>query len=139
MIYYQLLKSDSSLTFEKTLEAINRIEGSEEKQSLIIKLALDQVDIDPEQAARMAFLIEDVNIKEETIVDIIARAIQKDLAVALKLSYLIEDLKLKVKVLFGIIAKYHEKKKTPELVELIYQIVNLLGNSDLSASRSPLL
>jgi hypothetical protein len=128
--YYKLIRSDKKLDYNGILQAINQIENGAEKQRLIRKLALDRVDLDPEQAARMAFLIEDPSVKEETMKDIIGKTVEKDTSIALKLTYLINDIRLKVSVLYGIIKKLNDKKRKSEAVEYLNQIINLLADAN---------
>jgi len=128
--YYNLIRAYSSLNIEEALQVIKKARKSKKKEDLIRKLALDRVDIDPEQSGRIAFLIEDPEVKEELMKDIIGKTIDKDPLMALKLSYLIDDPKYKIKALLSIARRLNEKNKKADLVDVLNQIIIIFKDMD---------
>ena len=129
-LYYNLIRANATLNLESTLQAIKNLNDINQKNLITKNIALDYVDIDPEQVSKILSLIKEDSTKENAILEVISRSLEKSTELALKFSEFIKDEIIKIKVLFNIIKNLHENKN-PELIQpIINQIDQIILKSD---------
>jgi len=72
-LYYNLIRAFGFMDLDGTVEIIKNLTKNEKRTELIKNLAFDQIKVNPEQAPRMAFLIEDLSQREQLVINIIGR------------------------------------------------------------------
>ena len=127
-LYYNLIRAFGFIDLDGTIEIIKNLTKDEKRIELIKNLAFDQIKINPEEAPRIAFLIEDLSVREQLIINIIGMIIDIDPDVAVKISQLINTELVRIKVLFNIIKEIYKKDKS-KAIEILNHIINIIEKS----------
>ncbi len=127
-LYFNLIRAFGFIDLDKTIEIVKNLTQNDKKTELIKDLAFDQIKINPEQAPRIAFLIEDLSQREQLIIDVIGKIIEIEPDVALKVSQLINNELTRIKIQFNIIRIIYEKDNL-KAIEILKQIINNLEKS----------
>lgn len=128
-LHYNLLRAYASIDLKSSFEKLKNIENNEKRFELIRSVAFDQVKKDPEQAPRVAYLLEDPSIRENLILDIISETINLNPSVALKMSTIISDDLSKIKILFNIVKEFHKNNNRTEILNILNNIINIVEKS----------
>jgi len=129
--YYKLIRAHSSVNLDNSIQIIKSLNDQQRKNELVRTIALDYVDINPQQINYIIGLVEESATKQDTILDIIGKLLNKDPQLSIQFANLIVDEFLKVKVLFNIIKKLHFNKKYLEISYIVRQINHIILNSNL--------
>ncbi len=127
--YINLIRAYAIKNLEPSLQIVQNFPDLEKKQNILKVLALDQVKDDPEQAIKIANLIQNPSIKENLLISVYSRIVNSDPFLALKLRDLIDNNDLKIKVLFNIAKKLREKDVKSDLIHVINLIIKTLLKS----------
>ncbi|MFX1340041.1 MAG: hypothetical protein ACFFDK_15630 [Promethearchaeota archaeon] len=122
-LYYNLIRAFAFLDLDGTIEMIKNLTKNEKRTELIKYIAFDQIKLDPEQAPRIAFLIEDLSIREQLVMDLIGKIIETEPNIALKISQLITDELMRIKIQLNVIRIIYEKEKL-KAIEILKNIIN---------------
>ena len=136
-LYYNLIRAFEFIDLDRTIELVKNLTQNEKKTELIKYIAFDQIKINPEQAPRIAFLIEDPSQREQLIIDIIGKTIETEPDVALKVSQLINNELKRIKIQYNIIRMIYEKdlKKGIEILKHIINILEKTSNLNLAENN----
>ncbi|TFG06877.1 MAG: hypothetical protein EU539_06485 [Promethearchaeota archaeon] len=127
--YHDLIRACGSFNLDHAIEIIKSLPESGKKDELIKKLALDQIDLDPEQAPRIAYLITDPSLRENLIINMIGKTIDQDIVLSLQISQLIEDESKRIKILFNILEVVNKKDNRDKAIEIINKIIEIIEKS----------
>jgi hypothetical protein len=128
-LYYNLIRAYSSIDLDGTIQILKNLTMKNMKYELIKNITLDQLKIDPEQAPKVAFLIEDFSVRQNLITEIILKTIKLNPEIAIKISQLIEDELLRIKILFNIVKELHDRSNKLEVLKLINKIIKIMEKS----------
>ncbi|NVM36534.1 MAG: hypothetical protein HWN81_13135 [Candidatus Lokiarchaeota archaeon] len=124
--YYNIIRAYGLKNLDSTLQIVNNLTDLNSKQQLLKFLAIDQANINPEQALKIGVLIQETSTKENLLINIYSKIIGSNPLLALKLIGLIEDDILKIKILFNIAKKLKERDIGSELVIVLNLIIEKL-------------
>ncbi len=129
-LYYNLIRANATLNLENTLQAIKNLNDIEKKNSILQKISLDYVNIDPEQVVKILSVVDDDSLRENAMLEVIYFSLEIDSRIALKFAELIKDEIIKIKVLFDIVKYLHDNKKDELILRIIRQINQIILNSN---------
>jgi hypothetical protein len=129
-LYYNLIRANATLNLENTLQAIKNLNDIEKKNSILQKISLDYVNIDPEQIVKILSVVDDDSVRENAMLEVISFSLEIDSRIALKFAELIKDEIIKIKVLFDIVKNLHDNKKDELIITIIKQINQIILNSN---------
>jgi len=121
-----LLRTYATINLEATLNFIKNLSQNNEVVSLIRSIALDKAITNPDEAPKIAFLIQDQSLRQNLIFEIISKTAEKNHDTAVKICTIIDDDLLKVKTLFNIIKILFQKNFKSEIVSLLNQIITII-------------
>ncbi len=124
-LYYNLIRAFAFIDLDGTIEIIKNLTKNDKRTELIKYLAFDQIKVNPEQAPRIAFLIEDLSLREQLVFNIIGKIIENESDVAIKVSQLISNELLRFKIQLNIIRIIYEKDIL-KAIEILNQIINTI-------------
>ena len=127
-LYYNLIRAFAFIDLDGTIEFIKNLTKNDKRTELIKFIAFDQIKVNPEQAPRIAFLIEDPSLREQLIINIIGKTIETNPDIALKVSQLINNELVRVKIQLNIIRIIYEKDKL-KAIEILNHILNTIEKS----------
>ena len=128
--YYDLIRAYAFIDLENTIQILKTLTANEKKYELIKKIAMDQLKIDPEQAPRVAFLIDNPSVKKGLITELILQTIKINPEIAIKISQLIEEEELlRVKILLNVVREFHNKGNKSQVVSLLHQNIKIMEDS----------
>jgi len=128
-LYYNLIRANATLNLDSSLQVVEKLTDLSKKNQIARSIALDYVNIDPDQVSKILLFIEEDSIKENAIFEVIFMSLEKDSSLALKFAELIKDEIVKIKVLFNIIKKLHENKNNSLILGIIKQIDEIILKS----------
>jgi len=129
-LYYSLIRANATLNLDSSLQAIEKLNDLNRRNQIAKSIALDYVNIDPDQVSKILSFIEEDSIKENAIFEVIFMSLEKDSSLALKFTEFIEDEIVKIKILFNIIKKLHENKNNSLILTIINQIDEIILKSN---------
>ena len=129
-LYYSLIRANATLNLDSSLQAIKKLNDLNKRNQIAKSIALDYVNIDPDQVSKILSFIEEDSIKENAIFEVIFMSLEKDSSLALKFTEFIEDEIVKIKILFNIIKKLHENKNNSLILTIINQIDEIILKSN---------
>jgi len=129
-LYYSLIRANATLNLDSSLQAIKKLNDLNKRNQIAKSIALDYVNIDPDQVSKILSFIEEDSIKENAIFEAIFMSLEKDSNLALKFTEFIEDEIVKIKILFNIIKKLHENKNNSLILTIINQIDEIILKSN---------
>ena len=129
-LYYSLIRANATLNLDSSLQAIEKLNDLNKRNQIAKSIALDYVNIDPDQVSKILSFIEEDSIKENAIFEAIFMSLEKDSSLALKFTEFIEDEIVKIKILFNIIKKLHENKNNSLILTIINQIDEIILKSN---------
>ena len=118
-LYYNLIRAFAFIDLDGTIEIIKNLTKNDKRTELIKFIVFDQIKVNPEQAPRIAFLIEDPSLREQLIINIIGKTIETNPDIALKVSQLINNELVRVKIQLNIIRIIYEKEKLKESLDFL--------------------
>ncbi|HEY0090719.1 MAG TPA: hypothetical protein VGB37_17850 [Candidatus Lokiarchaeia archaeon] len=125
-----LLRTYATINLEATLNFIKNLPQNNEAVSLIRSIALDEAITNPDEAPKIAFLIQDQSVRQNLIFEIISKTAEKNHDTAVKICTIIDDDLLKVKMLFNIIKILFQKNFKSEIVSLLNQIISIIEKTN---------
>jgi len=128
-LYYNLIRANATLNLDSSLQVVEKLTDLSKRNQIAKSIALDYVNINPDQVRKILSFIEEGSIKENAIFEVIFMSLEKDSSLALKLTELIKDEIVKIKILFNIIKKIHENKNNSLILEIINQIDEIILKS----------
>ncbi|MFW9989818.1 MAG: hypothetical protein ACFFC3_14290 [Candidatus Odinarchaeota archaeon] len=126
--YFNLIRAYGLKNIDSTLQIVNNLSDSKDKQQLIELLAQDHVEIDPERAIKVALLIQDSSSKEDLFLKIYSKMIELNPLLALKLIGHVESEIRKIQILFNIAKKLKEQNNESELTVVVNLILEKILN-----------
>ncbi len=129
-LHNDLTRANSTKNLEESLMTVKDIKDLNKKNQLIKGIALDYININPDEIPKILSLVEEKTLKEKYLLVILNNSLKKEASIALKLVEQIEDEVIKIKVLFNIIKKFHEEKKDDLIPPILKQIDQIILNSD---------
>jgi len=130
-LYYNLIRANATLKLDSSLQVVEKLNDLKKKNQIAKSIALDYVNIDPDQVSKILSFIKEDSIKENAIFEVIFMSLEKDSNLALKFTEFIKDEIVKVKVLFNILKKLHENKNNSLILAIINQINEIILKSKL--------
>jgi len=130
-LYYNLIRTNATLKLDSSLQVVEKLNDLKKKNQIAKSIALDYVNIDPDQVSKILSFIKEDSIKENAIFEVIFMSLEKDSNLALKFTEFIKDEIVKVKVLFNILKKLHENKNNSLILTIINQIDEIILKSKL--------
>ena len=130
-LYYNLIRTNATLKLDSSLQVVEKLNDLKKKNQIAKSIALDYVNIDPDQVSKILSFIKEDSIKENAIFEVIFMSLEKDSNLALKFTEFIKDEIVKVKVLFNILKKLHENKNNSLILAIINQINEIILKSKL--------
>ena len=130
-LYYNLIRANATLKLDSSLQVVEKLNDLKKKNQIAKSIALDYVNIDPDQVSKILSFIKEDSIKENAIFEVIFMSLEKDSNLALKFTEFIKDEIVKVKVLFNILKKLHENKNNSLILTIINQIDEIILKSKL--------
>jgi len=130
-LYYNLIRTNATLKLDSSLQVVEKLNDLKKKNQIAKSIALDYVNIDPDQVSKILSFIKEDSIKENAIFEVIFMSLEKDSNLALKFTEFIKDEIVKVKVLFNILKKLHENKNNSLILTIINQINEIILKSKL--------
>ncbi|TFG25802.1 MAG: hypothetical protein EU532_11340 [Promethearchaeota archaeon] len=127
-LYYNLIRAYAKFDLNGTIEIVKNLAKNEKRIELIKNLALDQINVDPEQVPRIAFLIDDISQREQFMSNIIGRIMKINVDIAVKISQIIANELLRVKILINIIKEVYDKNNS-KANEILRHIINTIEKS----------
>jgi len=128
-LYYNLIRANATLNLDSSLQVVEKLTDLSKRNQIAKSIALDYVNINPDQVSKILSFIEEGSIKENAIFEVIFMSLEKDSSLALKFTELIKDEIVKIKILFNIIKKIHENKNNSLILEIINQIDEIILKS----------
>jgi hypothetical protein len=129
-LYYNLIRANATLNLENNLQAIKNLNDIEKKNSILQKISLDYVNLDPEQVVKILSVIDDASVRENVILEVISFSLEIDSLLALKFAEYVKDEIIKIKVLFDVVKYLHDNKKEELILTIIRQINQIILNSN---------
>jgi len=130
-LYYNLIRANATLKLDSSLQVVEKLNDLKKKNQIAKSIALDYMNIDPDQVSKILSFIKEDSIKENAIFEVIFMSLEKDSNLALKFTEFIKDEIVKVKVLFNILKKLHENKNNSLILAIINQINEIILKSKL--------
>ena len=130
-LYYNLIRANATLKLDSSLQVVEKLNDLKKKNQIAKSIALDYVNIDPDQVSKILSFIKEDSIKENAIFEVIFMSLEKDSNLALKFTEFIKDEIVKVKVLFNILKKLHENKNNSLILTIINQIDEIILKSKI--------
>jgi len=130
-LYYNLIRTNATLNLDSSLQVVEKLNDQDKKNQIAKSIALDYVNIAPDQVSKILSYIEEDSIKENAVFEVIFMSLEKDSSLALKFTEFIKDEIVKIKVLFNIIKKLHENKNNSLILTIINQIDKIILKSNL--------
>ena len=129
-LHNALIRVNAPKNLDESLQTVEDLKDLNNKNQLIKNIALDYININPDEIPKILSLIEETTVKEEILLVILNKSLKKEVSIALKLVEQIEDEIIKIKVLFNIIKKIHEEKKDNLILPILKQIDQIILSSD---------
>ena len=129
-LHNALIRVNVPKNLDESLQTVEDLKDLNNKNQLIKNIALDYININPDEIPKILSLIEETTVKEEILLVILNESLKKEVSIALKLVEQIEDEIIKIKVLFNIIKKIHEEKKDNLILPILKQIDQIILSSD---------
>ena len=129
-LHNALIRVNAPKNLDESLQTVEDLKDLNNKNQLIKNIALDYININPDEIPKILSLIEETTVKEKFLLEILFKSLKKEVSIALKLVEQIEDEIIKIKVLFNIIKKIHEEKKDNLILPILKQIDQIILSSD---------
>ena len=123
--YINLVRAYAFKNFDVMLQLVKNLQDLDIQQNLFKFLALDQAQINQEQAIKIGVLVQNPSIKENLLINIFGKIIESNPLLALKFIENIDENILKAKILFNIAKKLHEQDAKTELVNILNLIIRI--------------
>jgi hypothetical protein len=127
--YYDLLRVYSIKNLVQCLQIIKNLNDENKRNVLLSEIALDYVEVSPDQISKIISLITSSSARDQALVDIISKCYKNQFDFALNLSHLITEELLKVKVLFSLMKQLNQSKKNDQILQIIKKIDQIVMNS----------
>ena len=129
-LYYNLIRAFAFIDLDGTIEIIKNLTKNEKRIELIKYITFDQIKVNPEQTPRIAFLIEDLSLRDQLVISIIGKIIEIKPEIALQISQVINDESMRAKIQLNIIRMIYEEDKV-KAIEILKLIINNLEKSSV--------
>ena len=129
-LHNALIRANAPKNLEASLKRVKDIKDINKKHQLIKSIALDYININPDEILKILSLIEDKTVKEKFFLAVLFKSLKKEASLALKLVEQIEDEIVRIKVLFNIIKKFHEENKDDLILPILKQIDQIILQSE---------
>jgi len=127
--YYNLIRVYAFKNLEQSLKIIKNLNDDEGRNKVLAKIALDFIDIDPEQTTKTLSLINNPSIRDQAVVDILNKCYTTQFELALKFSHMINEELLRVKVLFNLMKELNKSKHNEQILQIVKTIDQIIQNS----------
>jgi hypothetical protein len=121
--YNNSIRAYSFFDLEKSMELIKNLEEDEKKDNLISEIAFDQIRRDPDQAPRVAYLIQDPSKREKLIIDLAAILSETNPDTAIQVSKIIGNELLRIKLIFNILRIVYNKNNKEKSIEILKNLI----------------
>jgi len=129
-LHNALIRANALRNLDESLKTAENLKDNKKKNQIIKNIALDHINVNPDEIPKILSLIEETTVREKILLDVLYSSLKKETSIALKLVEQIEDEIIKIKVLFNIIKKIHEEKKDTLILPILKQIDQIILASD---------